>query len=408
MLGTRPVRETANCLFSDETEALIKEARRRHRRRWGARLAVGVAILGAVVAILALATSGTRSSRASGGSAAATLPTGPLARLHAAGPIAVAPDGALYVADAVGAGVEPGGDRVLVRLFDGRFRVVAGNGRVGFLGDGGPALRAELSQVSDLAVAPDGTLYIADGGRVRTVAPNGVIHTVAGSGQQATTIANGTTALTAPLGSRLWIALSPAGQLYISTGQQILRLTAAGTLDPLRAIVTSAQGNLADRAARSRQLSGFDRIAVDAHGDVDVAGGPGGWAVWQVTHEGTAHLASGDLYAHGNGGADPILQRGPGGAVYAAAGSPGIFRVEPHKLVPIAALNRPLSRPLAGQAFLPLYVAFSPNGTLYADDEPFSLLYTDVTSAFKARQQLLSISNGHTSLLWQETNHTPR
>ena len=118
-------------------------------------------------------------------------------------------------------------------------------------------------------------------------------------------------------------------------------------------------------------------------------------------------MASGDQSAHGNGGAYPILQHGPGGAIYAAAGSPGIFRVESHKLVPIAALNRPLSRPLSGQAFLPLYFAFSPNGTLYADDEPFSLLYTDTTSAFKARQQLLSISNGRTSLLWQETNHTP-
>ena len=58
-------------------------------------------------------------------------------------------------------------------------------------------------------------------------------------------------------------------------------------------------------------------------------------------------------------------------------------------------------------ALPPLDAMFNPNGTLYADDEPFSLLYTDTTSAFKARQQLLSISNGRTSLLWQETNHTP-
>jgi len=408
MLGTRPLHDTSDCLFSAEIEALFKEARRRHRRRWCARLAVGVAILGAAVAILALAASGTRSSRASRGSAAAALPTGALARLQAAGPIAVAPDGALYVADAVGAGVETGGDRVLVRLSDGRFRVVAGSGRAGFLGDGGPAVRAELSQVSDLAVAADGALYIADGGRVRTVTPNGLIHTVAGSGQPVSTIANGTPALSAPLGSRLWIALSPAGQLYISTGQQILRLTAAGTLDPIRAVVTSAQGNLADRAARGRQLSGFAWIAVDAQGNIDVAGGPGGWSVWQVTPDGTAHLTSGDQSAHGNGGAYPALQRGPEGAIYAAAGSPGIFRVEPHTLVPIAALNRPLSRPQAGQAFLPLHFAFSPNGTLYADDEPFSLLYTDTTRAFEARQQLLSISNGNTSLLWQQTNRTPR
>jgi hypothetical protein len=35
--------------------------------------------------------------------------------------------------------------------------------------------------VSDLAFAPDGRLYIADGGHIR-VDRNGVIHTIAGSG----------------------------------------------------------------------------------------------------------------------------------------------------------------------------------------------------------------------------------
>jgi len=417
MLAVRPLLDTTGDGLSAEAQALIKEARRRYRRRWCARLVVGVTVLGAVVAILALATAGSHPSGDANGSAAATLPAGPPARLHAAGPIAVAPDGAVYVADTVGAGIGAGGDRVLVRLPGGRFRVVAGTGRVGFSGDGGPALRAELSSVSDLAVAADGTLYLADGGRVRAVAPGGVIRTVAGSGRRARTVAPGTPARAAALGSTrslthpgpaLSIALSPGGTLYISTGRQILRLTAAGTLDPVRAIVTSAQGNLADRAARGRQLSRVDHIAVDAHGNIDVAGGPGGWGVWQVTPDGTAHLASVDQWAHGNGGADPILERGPGGAVYAAAGSPGIFRVEPHTLVPIAAINRPLSRAPARREFLPLNFAFSPDGTLYTDDEPFSLLYTDTTSAFTARQQLLSLRNGHTSLLWQETRRTPK
>ena len=399
----------------DVDAGVIEDARARqlrHRRRAVIGLLV-IAALGGVAAIAALAISGSRSPAAPGDVAASGLPTGALATLHAAGPIAVAPNGALYVADAVGVGVEPGGDRVLVRLPDGRFRVVAGSGRVGFTGDGGRAVRAELSRVSDLALAPDGTLYIADGGRVRTVTSNGVIRTVAGDGQPARTVANGTPALSAPLGARhsgpaLSIALSPDGQLYISTGAQILRLTAAGTLDPIRAIVASAQGNLADRAARGKALSSFDHIAVDTHGNIDVAGGPGGWAVWQVTPDGTAHLASGDQSAHGNGGADPILERGPAGAIYAAAGAPGIVRVERHKLVPIAAINRPLSRPPARPEFLPLNFAFSSNGTLYADDEPFSLLYTDTTSAFKARQQLLSISTGHVSLLWQEKNATSK
>jgi sugar lactone lactonase YvrE len=406
MLVTRPAPGATVDLGPADTQALMKEARRRRRRRWARRLLVGVVLVGVAAAVAVLTTSGARSPSAGAAATAGVLPNGSLATLHAAGPLAVAPDGALYVTDTVGAGGEPGGNRVLVRLPDGRFRVVAGTGQTGFAGDGGPAVGAELSDVFDLAVAPDGTLYIADGGRVRTVTRNGMIRTIVGNGQPARTIANGTPALSAPLGSTrsappLSIALSPGGRLYISTGLQILRLTAAGTLDPIRAIVASAQGNLADRAARGRQLSGFDHIAVDAHGNIDVAGGPGGWGVWQVTPDGNAHLASGDRYAHGNGGADPILQRGPGGAIYAAAGSPGIFRVEPHKLVPIAAFNGSISRPLHGQAFLPLNFAFSPNGTLYADDEPGG-------NGFDAHQQLLSTSTGDVSLLWQEPNHTPK
>src|SRR5579862_5265854 len=106
MLSVRPFPDTTSGDVSAEVEALIKEARRRHRRRWCARLAVGVCVLGASVAIVALAAPGTRSSRAPRGATAATLPTGPPARLHAAGPIAVAPGGALYVADAVGEGVK--------------------------------------------------------------------------------------------------------------------------------------------------------------------------------------------------------------------------------------------------------------------------------------------------------------
>jgi serine/threonine-protein kinase len=95
--------------------------------------------------------------------------------------------------------VEPFGDQILVRAPDGRFRIVAGTGEAGFSGDGGPAVRAELSSVSDLVIAPNGTLYVADAGRVRTIAPNGVIRTIVGNGQPARWVRNGTLALSAAL-----------------------------------------------------------------------------------------------------------------------------------------------------------------------------------------------------------------
>lgn len=212
----------------------------------------------AIGVLIALRRDGAAKTATGAGSAGA-LPNGPAVALGLAGPLAVGSDGALYVADVAR-------DRVLVRVPGGRFRVVVGDGRVGFAGDGGPAVHAELSVVSDLVFGPDGALYIADGGRVRVVSRDGVIRTIAGDGRVPRMltlkgegrvpqlIANGTPALSAALGTPrsiarsgtpLSIASSPSGQLYISTGSQILRLTTAGRLDTVRIIVKSGPLNSA-------------------------------------------------------------------------------------------------------------------------------------------------------------------
>jgi len=60
---------------------------------------------------------------------------------------------------------------------------VAGNSRVGYSGDGGPATNAQLNSPNGLAVDSAGNLFIADSGnrRIRRVSPDGIITTVAGS-----------------------------------------------------------------------------------------------------------------------------------------------------------------------------------------------------------------------------------
>ena len=95
--------------------------------------------------------------------------------------LAIAPDGSVVLAD--------GGNGIIWRIgTDGLFRRVAGSRVTGetvhFAGDGGPAPLARFNDIEGIAVASDGTLFIADtqNGRVRRIGTDGVITTVAGNG----------------------------------------------------------------------------------------------------------------------------------------------------------------------------------------------------------------------------------
>lgn len=95
---------------------------------------------------------------------------------------------------------------------------IAGNGLAGISGDGGPATTAALNTPDDVAVAADGTVYVADAGnfRIRRISPGGVISTIAGNGDYGDG-GDGGLAINAELGSIEAIALSPTDDiLYIS------------------------------------------------------------------------------------------------------------------------------------------------------------------------------------------------
>jgi sugar lactone lactonase YvrE len=85
--------------------------------------------------------------------------------------------GALYISDS-------GNNRIRVIRADA-ITTVAGSGRQGFSGDGGKALEADLNTPQKIAVAKDGSLFIADRAnhRVRKVDTRGVIITIAGTGK---------------------------------------------------------------------------------------------------------------------------------------------------------------------------------------------------------------------------------
>jgi len=98
----------------------------------------------------------------------------------------------------------------------GATTVIAGTGRAGFAGDGALATAALLNGPLGTAVAPDGSIYIADNAndRIRKIAPNGIITTIAGSVGGFT--GDGGQAVAARLNGPISVALDPAGNLFFT------------------------------------------------------------------------------------------------------------------------------------------------------------------------------------------------
>jgi sugar lactone lactonase YvrE len=130
--------------------------------------------------------------------------------LHEPGGLAAAPGGALLIADT-------GHNRILRRTASGSVTIVAGTGEGGTSGDGGPATNARLEHPQGVAVGPDGTWFIADTGsnQIRRVSAAGTISTVAGSGDSGP-LGEGGPALAAQLNHPTSVALGPDGSLFVT------------------------------------------------------------------------------------------------------------------------------------------------------------------------------------------------
>ncbi len=141
--------------------------------------------------------------------------------------LAAASDGNVFVSDTRG-------NRVVRIGIDGSAVPLAGTGVRGFSGDDGPALSARLDAPGALALAPDGSLYVADqqSTHVRVVHPDGTI--------SALHVAGGTAGQL--VGFIHALAVAPDGTLYASDASQglLARVTPDGTATPVLG-PTSAQ-----------------------------------------------------------------------------------------------------------------------------------------------------------------------
>jgi sugar lactone lactonase YvrE len=152
------------------------------------------------------------------------------ASLNAPFGMTVAKDGSLYIAEWNG--------HVIRKLdSEGIITTVAGDGQPGYTGDGGPAAEARIHTPGGLALGADGSLYVADidNHAIRKISPEGTITTVAGIGHPGYS-GDGDRATEAALREPRDVAMGPDGSLYIADfGNNRIRRVRLRPCDPVAA-----------------------------------------------------------------------------------------------------------------------------------------------------------------------------
>ena len=183
-------------------------------------------------------------------------------------PRGVAPDGSgnLYIADTWNS-------RIRKVNSAGTITTVAGDGTAGFSGDGAAATAARLSYPSGVVLDGAGNLYIADwqNGRIRKVDTAGIITTVAGDGGVGFS-GDGGAATAAQLSGPRGVAVDGSGNLYIAdySNHRIRKVNSAGVISTVAGSGTagfSGDGG----AAMAAQLNFPSGVALDALGNLYIA-----------------------------------------------------------------------------------------------------------------------------------------
>jgi trimeric autotransporter adhesin len=185
--------------------------------------------------------------------------------------VAVDSSGNIYIADFLNNRVRE------VPVSTGIITTVAGNGTVGYSGDGGPATSATLNGPFSVAVDSSGNLYIADRGNnvIRKVdASSGVITTVAGNATVPPGYSgDGGAATAATLNSPYGVGVDSSANIYIAdTNNNVIRkvTSSSGTITTIAGNGTAgATGS--NGLATSAELNSPFGVALDSSANVYIA-----------------------------------------------------------------------------------------------------------------------------------------
>ena len=219
------------------------------------------------------------------------------AQIDTAYAVAVDAQGNIFIADTRNQRVR--------KISNGAIATVAGNGREGFSGDGGPGPAAQLSFPRGLALDGQGNLYISDSGncRIRKLSPSGTISTIAGTGI-AGYAGDGGLATSAQLSYPRGLAVDSSGNLYVadSWNYVIRKIAPAGTIQTVAG--NGSCGPFGDGGpATAASLGVIDGLALDTQGNLYLAD-PYLHTVREVSAGGTISTVIG-------GGFGPAADGGP-------------------------------------------------------------------------------------------------
>ena len=190
--------------------------------------------------------------------------------------------------------VDRGNHRIRKVDTTGTISTIAGTGKPGFSGDGGPATEAQLNFPGGVAVDGAGNLYIVDraNSRVRKVDTAGTITTIAGTGERGFS-EDGGPAIEADLNDPRATAVDGAGNLYIVDGgnHRVHKVDTTGTITTIAG--TEERGFSGDGGpATEAQLNFPGGVAVDGAGNLYIVDG-GNYRVRKVDTTGTITTIAG-------------------------------------------------------------------------------------------------------------------
>ena len=286
-------------------------------------LALATSLHAAEWTISTFAGNGTKGGSGDGGPATAAQVDNPFGVVRG-------PDGAIYFCEYTG-------QRIRKVTPDGKIHTVAGSGKVGYTGDGGPALQATFNLPHEIRFDKAGNFYIADmqNHSIRKVdAKTGVIITFAGSGKAGYS-GDGGPANKAELKQPHSIQFGADGDLYIcDIGNHVIRKVGMKTNTISTFAGTGKAGATPDGAPiKGTPLKGPRSLDVDKDGNL-----------WLVTREGnqvfkldmkshTIHHIAGTGKAGFNGNGGPAKQadlKGPKGVAVDAEGNAWLADTESH------------------------------------------------------------------------------